>query len=304
MMNSAPTPPSPTTRVLLARKSRRWTRRWILFALLVVPLFCCGSTLLLYLIFPPSSLNILVLGTDARPGEGFLARTDSIILVGVKPAQLRLSMLSIPRDIFIDVPGYGSQRINTINFLGEQEKAGNGPFLVGAAINQDFGVRVDRYVRLDFNGFIELVDAVGGITIDVEHTLIDDSYPTDDGGVESIKFDAGIQQMDGKRALIYARTRHSDDDYRRAARQQQVMSALFSRLVNPLRWSSAVAVFQSSVDTNLTLWDMFTVAVPAVLNRGRYDQLVIDRDYIQGSAAGNAIPNYDLLSPWLREHFG
>ena len=301
MTYSAPTPPSPTTRVILAKKVRR--RRWlgVVTAVLFVPLFCCGTSLLIYLIFPPASVNILVLGTDGRAGEGFFSRTDSIIVVGVKPSQLRLSLLSIPRDIFIEVPGYGSQRINTINVLGEQAQTGSGSQLVMTSISQDFNIRLERYIRLDFNGFVKLVDAVGGITIDVEQPIMDSSYPTDDGGFQYIQFDAGVQQMDGERALIYARTRHSDDDYQRAARQQQVISALLGKLVNPLRWPAALGVIQSSVDTNLTPWDMFTMAVPAALNRGRYDQLVVNRDYILGSPGGNAVPNYDLLNPWIQE---
>lgn len=283
---------------------RKMPRRWWLLAFLISPFFCCGLSLLTYIVFPPSSLNILVLGTDGRASEGFLSRTDSIMLVGIKPSQLRLSLVSIPRDLFIEVPGFGSQRINTINLLAEQQQRGTGPNLATEAISQDFGVRLDRYVRLDFNGFVSLVDAVGGLTVDVEHTVVDDSYPTENGGTEYVKFDIGVQQMDGKRALIYARTRHGDDDYHRAERQQQVISALFAKLVNPLRWPAALAVIQSSIDTNLTLFDMYKVVVPALLNRGRYESLVINRDYIKGTAEGHAVPNYDLISPWLKERFG
>lgn len=299
MNYTAPTPPSPITRIVLTRRRLRW----LAIMLIVLPIFCCSTSLLVYLIFPPSSINILIMGTDGRQNEGYLSRTDSIVVIGVKPSQLRLLMLSIPRDIFIDVPGYGSQRINTINVLGEQEEKGRGPILLSNSISEDFGIQLDRYVRLDFTSFMKLVDSVGGITVNVEATIVDDSYPTDDGNVQYIKFDAGIQQMDGERALVYARTRHGDDDYRRAARQQQVISALFAKLANPLRWPAAISVFQSSFDTNLTIRDMFTLAVPAVLNRNRYEQLVIDRDYILGSASGNAVPNYELLAPWLQEHF-
>lgn len=281
----------------------RQPRRWILLWFLLTPFFCCGVSLLIYLVFPPSAVNIVVLGTDGRANEGFLSRTDSMMLIGVKPSQLRLSLLSIPRDLFIEVPGFGSQRINTINLLAEQQKRGTGPNLVMETISQDFGVRLNRYVRVDFNGFVQLVDSVGGITIDVEHTIIDDQYPTENGGVEYVKFDMGVQQMDGKRALIYARTRHADDDYHRATRQQQVISALLAKLVNPLRWPSALAVLRSSVDTNLTVLDMYTIVVPALLNRGRYETLVVDRDYIKGSSEGHAVPNYEKLLPWIMERF-
>lgn len=291
------------TRPTTVQRFRRLSRYWQLLWLLITPLFCCGISLLIYLVFPPQPVNILILGTDGRASEGFMSRTDSIMIIGVKPSQLRLSLFSIPRDIFIEVPGFGPQRINTINLLAEQNQRGTGAALVMEAISQDFGIRLDRYVRLDFNGFVQLVDAVGGITLDVEHTIIDDQYPTESGGVEYIKFDMGVQQMDGKRALIYARTRHADDDYHRAVRQQQLISALFAKLVNPLRWPAAIAALRSSVDTNLTIGDMFTLLVPALLNRGRYENLVIDRDYIKGSSEGHAVPDYEKLLPWLRDRF-
>ena len=285
------------------QKFRKLPLRWKLLWLLITPLFCCGFSLLIYLVFPPPPVNIVVLGTDGRASEGYLSRTDSIMLVGVKPSQLRLSLLSIPRDLFIEVPGYGSQRINTINLLAEEKQPGTGPALVMESISQDFSIRLQRYVRLDFNGFVQLVDAVGGITIDVEHTIIDDQYPTENGGVEVVKFDMGVQQMDGQRALIYARTRHADDDYHRALRQQQVISALFAKLVNPVHWPAAIAALRSSVDSNLTIGDLFTLTVPALLNRGRYESLVIDREYIKGSSEGHAAPDYDKLLPWLRDRF-
>ena len=295
--NTRPLRPPPVQRFL--RLPLRWKILWIL----ITPFFCGGLSLLIYLVFPPPPVNILVLGTDGRASEGFLSRTDSIMIVGVKPSQLRLSLLSIPRDLFIEVPGYGSQRINTINLLAEQKERGTGPTLAMQAMSEDLDIRLQRYIRLDFNGFVQLVDAVGGLTIDVEHTIIDDQYPTENGGVEYVKFDIGVQQMDGNRALIYARTRHADDDYHRAARQQQVVTALLSKLVNPLRWPAAITALRSSVDTNLTIGDMFTLVVPALLNRGRYETLVIDRNYIKGTSEGHAVPDYQKLLPWLKERF-
>jgi LCP family protein required for cell wall assembly len=270
----------------------------------IIPLFCCGVTLLTYLVFPPPHTDILVLGVDGRGNEGFNSRTDSIMLVGIDPRTLYVSVLSLPRDLFIEAPGYGSQRINTLNALGEQTEKGRGPLLLSAAIQQTFAVGVERSIRLDFAGFVKMVDAVGGVTIDVERTIVDDMYPTDEGGVTTVRFDSGVQQMDGERALIYARTRHADDDYYRAARQQQVLSALLRRLVNPARWPGVLQVINQSVDTNLTLWDMLTLAPPVLLNAGRYDQLVLNREYIVGSAqGGHAVPDLERLTPWLQPRF-
>ena len=169
-----------------------------------------------------------------------MTRTDSIMLLNVSPG--RASRAVHPRDVFIDVPGYGAQRINTINVLGEQDAPGSGPELVKASLYQSFGVEVEHYVRLDFDAFIELVDAVGGITIDVPRGR-DHEYPTPDGGVEHIRFEAGRQHMTGEEALKYARTRHQDDDYRRAERQQQVVDAGDRKLADPravFRWPQVV----------------------------------------------------------------
>lgn len=263
----------------------------------------CGLCMAVYLIFPPSPVDILVMGLDSRGNEGVFARTDSIMLVGVQPNRLEVSLLSIPRDLFIDVPGYGSQRINTINVLGEQQQAGNGPVLLSTSIERNFGVRPDRYVRLNFQAFKELIDAVGGVTINVEKTIVDHYFPADEGsGTQSIQFDPGEQHMDGRLALIYARTRHADDDYQRAERQQQVVSALASKLVNPVYWPAAISVLNLHVETNLTPFDLFTLSPSVLLNAGQFEQLVIDREYILSGAYG-AVPNYDALLPWVHEHF-
>jgi LCP family protein required for cell wall assembly len=273
------------------RLKRPRNRRGIIlltaFVMLMSPIFLCGLSLVAYLLFPPAPADILIMGIDGRGAEGLTARSDSIMLMGVNPGQLRASLLSIPRDLFIDVPEYGLERINTVNMLGEQ----------------NFGVGVDYYIRLDFEGFVDLIDAVGGVSIEVERLIVDDAYPTADGGIMSIRFEPGVQHMDGEQALIYARTRHADDDYQRAKRQQQVVSALMGKLINPFNWPSAIGVFNRSVDTNMNLWTMLTLAPPVVLGAGNDDQLVIDRNYITATGDGVAVPNYALINPWLEERF-
>ena len=247
--------------------------------------------------------DILVLGVDSRPGDGWVARADSVILVGIDPRRFNLTMMSIPRDLSIDVPGYGLQRINTVNMLGEMEGPGRGPTLTSAGIEQSFGVTPDKYVRLDFNGFVRLIDAVGGVTINVENPISDYAYPTEDGGTIAVEFAAGVQHMEGERALIYARTRHADDDYRRAERQQQVISALLGRLILPFNWPAVVATLSQAVDTNLNVVDMALLAPPVIINGGRGQHLVIDRDYITATAEGVAVPDYARIAPWLETYF-
>ncbi|PJF20559.1 MAG: hypothetical protein CUN56_15555, partial [Phototrophicales bacterium] len=192
--------------------------------------------------------------------------------------------------------------INTANFLGEAEQKGNGIPLLQSTIERNFGIQIDRYIRMDFAGFESLIDAVGGVYIDVPYVVEDFSYPTPDYGTMHIRFEPGWQWMDGEQALIYARTRHGDDDYRRAERQQQVASAFVSRAVNPLTWAGLASALSRSVETDLTLWDMVTLAPTSVFSSGRFNQLVINRDYILAGSKG-PIPDYAKLSPFISEHF-
>lgn len=273
----------------------------VLFLLFWLPLMMCGCGLLVYAIVPPAPTNIVIMGLDSRGAEGVVARTDSLVVLGVQPRGLNVAALSIPRDIFINVPYYGSQRINTINVLGETDDSTNGPELLKASLNQSFGIEVDNYVRLDFAAFEALVDAVGGVDLDVPRAIVDYAYPTADGGTIEVRFEPGWQTLNGTQALQYARTRHADDDYQRANRQQQVISALGRKLINPFTWPAAANAILSNTETDLTIADLFMIAPPLLIRAGNYEMLVINRDYIL-PGDGYVIPNYDLLSPWLDEH--
>ena len=173
----------------------------LLSTIIGVPAVLCIASLVIYIILPFPHTDILVLGVDSRDGDGWVTRADSVMLVGIDPNRLQVTMMSIPRDLSINVPNFGLQRINTVNMLGEMEEAGMGPALMKAGIKESFGIESERFVRLDFNGFVHLIDAVGGISINVERELIDHNYPTDDFGVITVKFEPGEQQMDGERAL-------------------------------------------------------------------------------------------------------
>jgi LCP family protein required for cell wall assembly len=306
--------PTPPYYPVQRRPRRRYLRRRRFgcgtlgcLALVFAPLSCISACLLLYVLFPPSPTDILLMGMDARPGQGYETRSDSIMLLNVTPGRMKVSLMSIPRDVFIWVPGYGEQRINTINVLGEAEIEGTtGPDLLKASLNESFGVDVENYVRLDFNGFVALVDAVGGVDIDVPKQIIDYEYPTLDGGIMTVQFDPGHQHMDGERALQYARTRHQDSDYQRAARQQQVIDAIISKLSNPLYvvyWPGALNAIRSNTDTDLSAWDMARLG-PAMLIGWRSKTVrVLEGDDLIGMKAGYWVPDYDQLSPWIEEHF-
>lgn len=271
------------------------------FVAILLLLCSCTASLALYVVFAPP-IDIVIMGLDSRGSEGTITRTDSIILMGVNPHRLNVSLLSIPRDIFIDVPGYGLQRINTINVLAEVEEPGTGPDLLAASIENSFGIAVDNYIRLDFQAFTALVDAVGGIKIDVPYPIVDNAYPTADYGTISVRFEEGKQVMNGETALIYARTRHQDDDYRRAERQQQVITALSRKLLNPFNWGPAWFAIQSHTETDLNIIQLALVTPSMLFSTGNLNQLVINRDYVL-PGNGFVYPNYEALSPYIEENF-
>jgi len=252
-------------------------------------------------------MDIALLGIDARPGEGWEARTDSVMLLNITPRTLDVSLLSIPRDVVIRVPGYGNQPINTVNRIAELEAPGSGPTLLRASFAESFGVQVDRIVRLDFDAFVELIDAVGGVTIDVPKRIVDYEFPARDGGVIQIEFEPGRQHMDGERALQYARTRHQDTDYERAARQQQVVDAVVRRLAHPaqvLKWPRVLYVVRAHTNTDLSLWDMVETGPALLLGwSGRESRVLTPEDGLVGMAAGYWVPDYDAILPWIAAHF-
>lgn len=170
-------------------------------------------------------ITLLLLGVDRREDEP--SRSDTMILVNIDPVKKTAAMLSIPRDLKVMIPGYGMDKINAAYAFGDSDEVpGGGPGLAIRTIEANFGIRIDYFAEVDFNGFIKIIDTVGGVMIDVPYPIKDDAYPADGTNYMRVYFSAGWQHMDGKRALQYARTRHDDGDGRRSVRQQQVLLAL------------------------------------------------------------------------------
>ncbi len=179
---------------------------------------------------PGGAMNILLVGTDARPGDQ-VSRTDTIVLAHFDQSTNRVSMLSFPRDLWVTLPGYGKNKINAAYPVGERQIGpGYGPALLKETVGELVGLPIDHFVLINFDGFKTLIDKIGGIYVDVPKALDDPAYPTDDYRTIKIHFDAGRQLLDGDRALIYARTRHADSDFGRNQRQQQVLMAIFDRV--------------------------------------------------------------------------
>ena len=195
---------------------------------------------------PLGSFNVLLIGVDARPDhpeEG--ARGDTLIVVHLDTVGRWASTLAIPRDTRASVRGVGETKINVAygqGYAAAEELFGpgtapeQGGMALAAETVEQFldlrrrGQRIDYIAAINFDGFARIVDALGGVTIDVPRPIVDDAYPTPDFGTTRVEFAPGVQRMDGARALIYARTRHADDDFGRAQRQQQVIRAILDEV--------------------------------------------------------------------------
>jgi LCP family protein required for cell wall assembly len=187
-------------------------------------------------------LNILLIGTDQRPREGTY-NTDTLIVVSIDPLTRQVAMFSLPRDT-VDVPvpegpaqqAFGSVYTKKINawftsvrnrgdlFPGTDRTRGyNG---LKAIIGNLYDLEIKYFVEVNFEGFVSVVDALGGVTINVQIPVVDDRYPGEGGRLERIYIPSGIQYMDGAQALRYARSRHTSTDFDRAQRQQRVLLSL------------------------------------------------------------------------------
>ncbi len=178
-----------------------------------------------------TDINLLVAGIDRRPAGGD-QNTDVVILVHIDLIDKRVAAISIPRDLWVDIPGVGQDKINSAYnhaIITSPNNSAAGIAKLRDTVETVFGVPIDGYVLFDFNGFKSVVDELGGVDINVPAKLVDTEYPTEDYGVKTVIFEAGEQHMDGETALEYVRTRHADSDDGRRNRQEQVMLALFAK---------------------------------------------------------------------------
>jgi LCP family protein required for cell wall assembly len=178
-----------------------------------------------------TALNILVLGVDKR-ADGGDQNADVLIIARLDLVNHRLAAVSLPRDLEVDIPGIGPDKINgayNYGVLASPDDPVAGVAKVRDTIESMFGIPIDGYVLVDFSGFSDVVDAMGGITVDVPYEIVDNEYPTENYGVETIHFEPGVQEMNGEQALIYVRTRHADSDDARRQRQLDVIRAIFAK---------------------------------------------------------------------------
>ncbi|MDF1514744.1 MAG: LCP family protein [Anaerolineae bacterium] len=179
-------------------------------------------------------ITALIMGIDERAQRDESWRTDTMILATLDPVTMRVGVLSIPRDLWVHIPGYTENRINTAHYFGDAyDHPGGGPALAVETVEYNLGVEIDYYARFNFQAFVELVDRIGGIDIDVPEDIDDPLYPDYNFGYEPLFIEAGQHHFFGEEALKYARTRHSTGgDFDRARRQQQVIQAIFDRVTS------------------------------------------------------------------------
>src|SRR3989339_291356 len=205
-------------------------------------------------------VNILLLGIGGEGHDGpYLSDTN--IIASIKPDTNEVALISIPRDLAINIEGYGTQRINYANALGEKLTTGQGGEFARKIFEKTFGISIPYYIRVDFKAFKDLVDAVDGVELNVPKSFFDTSYPGPNESYQTVSFQAGQQTMKGEQALEYARSRHGNNgegsDFARAKRQQLVLSALKAEMLsagtylNPVKIQKILSSLSSHIATNL-----------------------------------------------------
>jgi LCP family protein required for cell wall assembly len=202
---------------------------------------------------PEDQINIVLLGDDRRPRVG--TRTDVVMLLTLNPEEGNACVTSFPRDLFVYAPGYTMMRINSTRPHG-------GFDLVALTFEYNFGIRPDHYVNINIRSFIEVIDILGGIDVVVPQPLSD---PVFANGTYSVP--AGLVHMDGPTAAWYSRSRSTTSDFNRNQRQQEVLRAIFKRLISLegiARAPEIYNLFIDNVETDLTLENLLPLLPLAV----------------------------------------
>jgi len=263
----------------------------------LVLLICLLMASSVYL-FVPFRTNILLLGIDRSPDGSALGRSDTNILVTVLPLKPYVGMLSIPRDLWVNLPDFGQNRINAAHFLAENNQPGSGPIVALETIRQNFGIDVNYFVRIRFDGLINIVDALGGLDIELEDQMA--GYP------------AGDYHLDGEQALAFVRDRQGTDDFFRMQQGQFFLKEVWEQLIQPrglIRFPAVIAAVTRAVDTDLPawLWPRLGLALLRAGSKG-IDSRVISREMVTpfttSEGAQVLMPDWSKINPVLLAMFG
>ncbi len=260
------------------------------------------------------TVNFLLIGSDVRSGTSF--RTDTMVIAVLRPNDGQVSLISIPRDLWVSIPGWENQRINTAYQHGILSGyPGGGPGLLKDTILYNLGIRIDHTAMVDFSGFSQIVDTLGGVDVPVscaytDWRLIDPSYnPYIEANWYLYTTGPGLVHMDGDLALWYARSRQKSSDFDRGRRQQEVLRALFTQALQAgtlTRIPELYNNFKDSVETDLGLGDLLQLAVyaPKMTNadiRSYYIRPPLVSSWITDQGAYVLLPNETALQQMLTE---
>ena len=245
-------------------------------------------------------LNVLILGSDTRPGF-YGNRTDTIMIISLDTQNGIVRMISIPRDLYVYIPGWKINRINTADQHG-------GPDIVSMTILYNLGIEVHHWARLSFNGFISAINTLGGIDIDVPRTIVDECDE------RTVRYSAGLNHMNGYTALCYARVRKASSDFARTVRQQQVIRAVFNKVFSIGGIAKAprlFAQFSDMVESDMNIGDILPLvplATTVARDPSRIAGYTIDLTMVTSwrvpvTGAAVLLPNRDAIQSALTTIF-
>ena len=239
-----------------------------------------------------SRISILVMGLDYRDWQDnpdAPSRTDSMMLFTIDPVNKTAGMLSIPRDMWVLIPGFDYAKINQAYFLGAANKVhGGGPAMAVKTVEQLLNVPIQYYAKIDFNAFAKMIDELGGVDVFVHETMRVSLV----GKAGSFELKPGVQTLDGPTLLAYVRNRYTDgNDFARSQRQEEVIMDIRDQILQfnmlPTLIAKAPAIYQdlaSGIHTNLSLDQIIRLAVLAEsIDRARIRQAVIDTNDVMDS---------------------
>ncbi len=260
--------------------------------LIIIVALCLGTLAVTAMFIAPVKANILVIGIDRVPEGTEAGRSDTNVMVRVDSTQPRITTLAIPRDLWVQIPGYGENRINTAHFYAEAADPGSGPANAMAVFSQTFNIPIQYYVRIRLEGVPGLIDAMGGITLDL---------PEDMGGLT-----AGKHHLNGTQALAFVRDRKGTDDFFRMAQGQVFIKTAAQQMLNPLTWVRApliLAEFNKTVDTNLSFWQIANTGMAVIrLGPGKIESNVLPREDTTPANIGGAqvlLPVWERINPLI-----
>lgn len=248
-------------------------------------------------------VNVLIMGLQIG-GASTNPLTDSLMVASYQPGG-KVSLLSIPRDLWVEIPGHGEGRINEAFQDG-------GPHEAMLTVQQNLGVPVNYYALVSYEAFERLIDDVGGVTVEVAEDIDDPTFPAaDEIHYEPFHIAKGTHHLNGHEALRYARTRHADSDFGRAQRQQQVLMALKAQLLKPANWLKLPAILRdvrATVRTNFPLDQAAAVGLRA-LRASEISRAVLQYEnkavygYTTPAGADVLLPNHDVVRAITRQLF-